>query len=103
MTTPNSHLVNTSPDPDVFNPVLINPDTCIRCMICDYVCPGDIIYKEPRSNELPVVAYADECWYCGLCEQACPTEAITIVFPEHMLRCETPVRSLLGKDADEPV
>lgn len=101
MTTPNTHLVNTSPDFDVFNPVLINPETCIRCMICDFVCPGDIIYKEPRSGELPVVKYADECWYCGLCEQSCPTQAITIVFPEHMLSCDTPVRSLLGKDPDE--
>lgn len=82
------------------NPIVINPDTCIRCMICDYVCPGDIIHKEPRSADLPVVAYPSECWYCGLCEQACPAEAITIVFPDHMLNCKTPVRSLLGVEPD---
>jgi NAD-dependent dihydropyrimidine dehydrogenase PreA subunit len=80
------------------NPIVINPDTCIRCMICDYVCPGDIIHKEPRSTDLPVVAYPSECWYCGLCEQACPAEAITIVFPDNMLDCRTPVRSLLGSE-----
>ena len=82
------------------NPIVIDPDTCIRCMICDYVCPGDIIHKEPRSADLPVVAYPSECWYCGLCEQACPAEAITIVFPDHMLDCKTPVRSLLGIEPD---
>lgn len=78
-------------------PVVIDPETCIRCVICDYVCPGDIIYTERGSQELPEVRYPDECWYCGMCEQACPTAAITIVFPDHMLHCTTPVRSLLGK------
>lgn len=85
-----------------YNPVVIDPQACIRCMICDYVCPGDIIHKEPRSPELPDVRFPDECWYCGLCEQACPTDAITIVFPEHMLDCHTPVHDLLGVVDDEP-
>lgn len=88
------------------NPIDVNPETCISCVVCDYVCPGDIIYKPPvGSKELPVIAYPDECWYCGLCEQACPTDAITVVFPEHMLHNKTPVRELLGKrlDPDVPV
>lgn len=80
------------------NPIQVDPDACIRCMICDYVCPGDIIHKKPRSQELPVIEYPDECWYCGMCEQACPTSAITVVFPENMLSCRTPVRSLLGSE-----
>lgn len=83
---------------DTHNPIDINPDTCISCVICDDVCPGDIIYKpDPKTQDLPVIAYPDECWYCGLCEQACPTDAITVVFPEHMLDCQTPMRDLLGK------
>jgi adenylylsulfate reductase subunit B len=86
--------------PTPHNPIHVNPDTCIRCMICDYVCPGDIIYKEPRSKELPVIRYPDECWYCGLCEQACPTQAITIVFPDNMLNPQTSMRELLGRDPD---
>jgi adenylylsulfate reductase, subunit B len=83
------------------NPIRIDPETCIRCMICDYVCPGDIIHKQPRTDELPVIAYPSECWYCGLCEQACPTQAITIVFPQEMTECETSVRSLLGREESE--
>lgn len=84
----------------VHNPIKVNPDTCISCPICDYVCPGDIIYRPTGANDLPNVMYPDECWYCGLCEQHCPTDAITIVFPDHMLNCDTPVRSLLGKGAE---
>ena len=86
--------------PTLHNPVDIDPVKCITCMICDYVCPGDVIHKEPRSKTLPVVAYPDECWYCGLCEQACPADAIKIVFPETMLAPTTPVTALLGKDAE---
>jgi adenylylsulfate reductase subunit B len=82
------------------NPILINPDTCIRCMICDFVCPGDIIHKAPRSMELPVIRYPDECWYCGLCEQACPADAITVVFPDNMLNPQTSMTELLGRDPD---
>lgn len=80
------------------NPIDIDPVKCITCMICDYVCPGDVIVKEPRSKTLPVIAHPDECWYCGLCEQACPADAITVVFPEEMLSPSTPVTDLLGKD-----
>jgi adenylylsulfate reductase subunit B len=86
--------------PEPHNPIRIDPDTCIRCMICDYVCPGDIIIKEPRSKELPIIQYPDECWYCGLCEQACPADAITVVFPEAMLNPQTSIRDLLGCDPD---
>lgn len=79
------------------NPVQIDPRKCISCVICDHVCPGDIIYAPLRKGELPDVRYPDECWLCGMCEQSCPTHAITIVFPKHMLNCQTPLRSLLGK------
>jgi adenylylsulfate reductase subunit B len=88
------------PDPTLHNPIRIDPESCITCMICDYVCPGDVIYQQPRSKELPVVAFPDECWYCGLCEQACPTDAITVVFPAAMLDPTTPVTSLLGRNPE---
>ncbi len=72
------------------NPIVISDALCIRCPVCDLVCPGDIIYKvPPGSKELPDVRYPAECWYCGLCEQKCPTDAITIVFPAAMLAPDT--------------
>lgn len=75
-------------------PVVIDEKLCIRCQICDMVCPGDLIYKEPKTKDLPVVRYPDECWYCGLCEQLCPTNAITIVFHENMLNPTVPLEEL---------
>ena len=85
----------------VHNPIDINPEACIRCNLCDWICPGDLIYKEEDNREtMPVVAYPDECWYCGLCQSICPTKAITVVFPEQMVRNKTDVVSLLGKLAE---
>lgn len=82
----------------VHNPIRINPETCVRCNLCDWICPGDLIYKEEDNREtLPVIKYPDECWYCGLCQSICPTNAITIIFPEQMVRNQTDVVSLLGK------
>ena len=87
-----------NPAQAVHNPIQINPETCVRCDLCDWICPGDLIYKDAaKKNELPVVAYPDECWYCGLCQSICPTHAITVVFPEQMVRNQTDVVTLLGK------
>jgi formate hydrogenlyase subunit 6/NADH:ubiquinone oxidoreductase subunit I len=83
---------------DVHNPIKIDVDLCIRCNLCDWICPGDIIYKEENDKTtLPVIAYPDECWYCGLCESTCPTKAITVIFPEVMLHNTSDVVALLGK------
>ncbi|MCB1493527.1 MAG: ferredoxin family protein [Rhodobiaceae bacterium] len=80
------------------NPVKIDEQLCIRCNLCDWICPGDLIYKEEDNKQtLPVVVYPRECWYCGMCEAICPTNAIEIIFPDIMLHNETDVVDLLGK------
>ena len=80
------------------NPIRIDADTCVKCDLCDWICPGDLIYKKPDDREtLPEVRYPDECWYCGLCQSICPVDAITIIFPNQMIRCRTDVTTLLGK------
>ena len=80
------------------NPIRIDADTCVKCDLCDWICPGDLIYKKPDDREtLPEVRYPDECWYCGLCQSICPVDAITIIFPKQMIRCRTDVTTLLGK------
>ena len=81
-----------------FNPIRIDEQKCVRCDLCDWICPGDLIYhEEGNKTKLPVIAYPDECWYCGLCQSICPTNAIEVIFPEQMIRNETEVMSLLGK------
>ena len=83
------------------NPIHIDADTCVKCDLCDWICPGDLIYKKPDDREtLPEVRYPDECWYCGLCQSICPVDAITIYFPSQMIRCRTDVTTLLGKVID---
>ena len=85
----------------VHNPIAIDPDKCVRCDLCDWICPGDLIYHEEGNKaKLPVVAYPDECWYCGLCQSICPVDAITVVFPEQMVHNKTDVVTLLGKVVD---
>ena len=87
-----------APKPTEHDPIKIDEALCIRCNLCDWICPGDIIYKiENDKTTLPVVVYPDECWYCGLCESTCPTDAITVVFPERMLHNTSDVVRLLGK------
>jgi adenylylsulfate reductase subunit B len=85
----------------VHNPIVIDEKLCIRCNLCDWICPGDIIYKiENDKTTMPEVVYPDECWYCGLCQSTCPTNAITIVFPEVMINNKSDVVRLLGKIVD---
>lgn len=85
----------------VHNPIAIDPDKCVRCDLCDWICPGDLIYHEEGNKaKLPLVAYPDECWYCGLCQSICPVDAITVVFPEQMVHNKTDVVTLLGKVVD---
>jgi adenylylsulfate reductase, subunit B len=87
----------TLPSP-TFNPIRIDEQKCVRCDLCDWICPGDLIYhEEGNKTKLPIVAYPDECWYCGLCQSICPTDAIEVIFPEQMIRNRTDVMSLLGK------
>jgi formate hydrogenlyase subunit 6/NADH:ubiquinone oxidoreductase subunit I len=98
---PPEGMTMTTADKEVFNPIRINAETCIKCNLCDWICPGDLIYKEEDNRQtLPVIKYPDECWYCGLCQTICPTDAITVVFPEQRVRNKTEVITLLGKVAE---
>ncbi len=62
--------------------------------------PGGQLKDRPSrifAEHVSVVAYPEECWYCGLCQSICPVDAITVVFPERMVRNQTDVVTLLGK------
>ena len=68
----------------------VNPETCIGCRQCEYVCPVYVPNEEqghfnmrksvyiPFSNAIPQIALLDmdNCTLCGRCAKACPTDAI---------------------------
>jgi NAD-dependent dihydropyrimidine dehydrogenase PreA subunit len=77
-------------------PILIDEKTCLDgCTICDFFCPGDIIYREEKEKPAEV-RYQDECWYCGICEDRCPVDAVKVVFPPGMVHCTTPPEDYMG-------
>ena len=79
------------------NPVLFDAAICDGCNRCLTVCLEDVFVPNPEKGKPPLILHPDECWYCGLCQSICPTNAITVVFPEQMLRSKTDVVTLLGK------
>ncbi len=75
-----------------------DPDTCIQCGNCTFVCPHSVIrtkfYENDRLSEAPasfqsvplnavglpqtrytLQVYAEDCTGCGLCVEACPAIA----------------------------
>jgi formate hydrogenlyase subunit 6/NADH:ubiquinone oxidoreductase subunit I len=55
----------------------IRDDTCLRCGICDAVCPADVIHTEPVSRR-PTIRYMEHCITCFNCEIFCPTRSIDV-------------------------
>ncbi len=70
---------------DVISHQLINPvkydsklprlieDKCIKCMLCEKICPYFAIDYKGKITFNP-----DKCFRCGLCVSKCPTNAIVI-------------------------
>jgi hydrogenase-4 component H len=54
---------------------VFNPDKCVGCLACEYVCPAEAIghedIKDPKNPRRVMIHYTDTCIFCGCCEAAC--------------------------------
>lgn len=55
--------------------LIINKKKCIKCGICEGICPNKSVKLPPHS--VPVFDF-NKCCFCGLCQKACPKLAIEI-------------------------
>ncbi len=53
--------------------VTINKDKCIKCRLCENICPNLSIRLNP--GEFPIWN-KEKCCYCRLCRKICPKQAI---------------------------
>ncbi|NMD71678.1 4Fe-4S dicluster domain-containing protein [Bacillus sp. DNRA2] len=62
-----------------------NPDECVACHMCEYVCAGGAIRIQETNdkNAFNFVVWHNSCTFCGLCEYYCPTKAIHLTNDYH--------------------
>jgi NAD-dependent dihydropyrimidine dehydrogenase PreA subunit len=59
----------------VFNTLQYNPELCIGCELCSFVCPHAVFAMNGRVAQL---VRPEACMECGACQLNCPTDAITV-------------------------
>lgn len=62
-----------------------NPEACVACRMCEYVCAGGAIRLKESDDKKGVsfVVWHNSCTFCGLCEFYCPTKAIHLTNDYH--------------------
>jgi NAD-dependent dihydropyrimidine dehydrogenase PreA subunit len=57
------------------NTLQYNPEKCIGCEMCVYVCPHNVFIMQGRLAQL---AHSEACMECGACQINCPTDALVV-------------------------
>ena len=57
------------------NTLEYDPDLCIGCEMCVFVCPHVVFAMNGRVAQL---VKPEACMECGACQLNCPTDAITV-------------------------
>jgi Pyruvate/2-oxoacid:ferredoxin oxidoreductase delta subunit len=58
--------------------VRFDPDRCVGCATCAYVCPADAIKLTDDSTHYEWAYQPGRCTFCGRCVDVCPTQALTM-------------------------
>ncbi len=71
--------------PETFTPdrlrgrVVIDPDLCMGCGICKYVCVAGAINITKREDGHTITVWHNACCRCAACRQYCPMKAISLL------------------------
>ncbi len=67
-----------------------DPELCIACRMCEYVCAGGAIKIQDSEDKKGVdfVVWHNSCTFCGLCAYYCPTKAIRMTNDYHTAHLE---------------
>ena len=57
------------------NTLEFNPELCIGCKMCLYVCPHAVFAQD---NTIVKMIHPEACMECGACQVNCPTLAIQV-------------------------
>ena len=66
-----AEVVFTNP----FNTLAYRPGSCIRCGLCEVVCPHGVFVMAESGAQL---VHPQDCMECGACQLNCITGAITV-------------------------
>ncbi len=58
-----------------FNSLAYRPESCIRCGLCEVVCPHGVFVMAESGAQL---VRPQDCMECGACQLNCITGAITV-------------------------
>ena len=56
--------------------IVINPDICKACGMCEKVCPGSLI--KLNEDRKAYIKYPKDCWGCSSCIKECKFGAIAL-------------------------
>ena len=112
--------------------VVVDPEKCMGCGICDYTCVAGAIHIDKREDGHTITVYHNACCRCANCYKYCPVGAIyltdnwhsahdhavqyeqieqQVITKEHCLNCGEPIRPIplelatrlyAGKDDIDP-
>ena len=57
------------------NTLIYDPDKCVNCLLCIYVCPHAVFVPDERVVR---IARNENCGECGACMVNCPPGAIEV-------------------------